>query len=412
MSGASLHDEPGGELPRLLYVGDVPVTDSAAGAALLFRLLRSYPAERLCLVGPIIPGMNRLPGVAYHHFGARFQRLLRTRLSGLYCTWITWRYHRLPRSVRRVAERFRPQAVLSVSQTGGWVIAWRLAARHAIPFHLLVHDDHAYAAYLPARFRSWAERHFAAAYRSASWRYCISPAMAEVYEQRYGVQGRVMYPTRDPANPVFPEPAPRIMVVKSALKFAYAGSIHGESNLQQVLAFAEVARARGHQLLVYSPQHKELTLLARAKGVAADVRAPLPSAELLRRLRSEADCLLVTGSFDPQQRTAVTTLFPSKLADYSATGLPLITWAPEYASITRFVRENAGVAELVTEAEPTATAAAMDRIASSAEYRWRLADTLIAVGRRCFSPESAWEMFSSALRADRSAARWPPELIP
>lgn len=103
-----LHLNDASQLPRLLYIGDVPVTDSVAGAALLFRLLRLYPAEKLCVIGPIHPGMNRLPGVEYHPLGAPLPRLFRTRLAGLYCTWVTWRYHRLPRAVRRVAENFRP----------------------------------------------------------------------------------------------------------------------------------------------------------------------------------------------------------------------------------------------------------------------------------------------------------------
>jgi glycosyltransferase involved in cell wall biosynthesis len=268
---------------------------------------------------------------------------------------------------------------------------------------LIAHDDGAYATYLPARFQPWAERNFAAAYRAASSRFCISPAMAEIYEQRYGQRGRVMYPTRDPTNPVFGQPAPRILVAKQALTFAYAGSIYGEPSLRQILAFAQVARGRGHRLLVYSPQHMELTTLAGADRGLLDVRPPLPSAELLRRLRDEADCLVVTSSFDPREGAAVSTLFPSKVADYSAAGLPLLAWAPLHASIARFVRENAGAAELVTEPDAAAVGPIMDRLASSPEHRRRLAENLIALARRCFSPEAAWDMFSAALRGTLSA---------
>lgn len=389
---------PDRDLPRLLYVGDIPVTDSMAGATFLFRLLQSYPADRLCVIGPVRPGMNMLPGVQYHQFGARLPRLLRTRLSGLYCTWITWNYYRLPLAVRRAAAAFRPEATLSVSQTGGWVGAWQLAAKAKIPFHLLAHDDYAYSAYLPARFRPWAERNFAVAYRAAHSRFCISPAMAEVYERRYGVPGQVMYPIRDIANPVFTDVAPRALATKSSLTFGYAGSIHGEPNLRQVAAFAQAARARGHRLLVYSPQHAALKALAGTDAIGLDVRAPLPtSAELMGRLRTEADVMLVTGSFDPLNRSVETTLFPSKLADYSAVGLPIIVWAPPFASITRFVREHPESADVVTDADATSLHLAMDRLAASPARRRQLGEAMIRLGRRFFAPEAAREMFHRAL---------------
>ena len=38
------------ELPRLLYLGDVPVEASYHGSALLYRLLQAYPAERLTII--------------------------------------------------------------------------------------------------------------------------------------------------------------------------------------------------------------------------------------------------------------------------------------------------------------------------------------------------------------------------
>ena len=376
------------------------------GAAFLFRLLSAYPAERLVVICPMNPGMNVLPGVRYHHLGARFPRLLATRLSGLYCSWLTWWYYQLPRAVRRVAEVFRPEATLSVSHAGGWLIAWRLAEELKIPFHLISHDDHAYSIHLPARLKPWAERKFTAAYRSARSRLCISQAMAEAYEQRYGVPGQVLYPIRDPANPVFAEVAPRTLAVKSTLTFAYAGSLHGESSLREIAAFARVANDGGHRLLVYTPQHAFLNAIAGAGAAGLDVRSPIgPSAELIRRLRDEADVLLVTGSFDPLNKGVVSTLFPSKLADYSAVGLPILVWAPPYASISRFVREHPDAAELVTKTDPASLLGMMSRLAAAPARRGALAEAMLALGHRYFAPEAAFELFQSALTSTDESVR-------
>ncbi len=38
------------KLPRLLYVGDVPIESSYHGSALLFRLLQNYPPVKLRIV--------------------------------------------------------------------------------------------------------------------------------------------------------------------------------------------------------------------------------------------------------------------------------------------------------------------------------------------------------------------------
>ena len=79
-------------LPRLLYLGQVPVAASYAGAALLFRLLYDYPPERLMILesslGPS-PLKQRLPSVAYRVLQAGNARLLHTRFATWYSSWLT-----------------------------------------------------------------------------------------------------------------------------------------------------------------------------------------------------------------------------------------------------------------------------------------------------------------------------------
>ena len=41
---------PEGPLPRLLYLGDVPVEASYHGSALIYRLLQHYPVDRLMII--------------------------------------------------------------------------------------------------------------------------------------------------------------------------------------------------------------------------------------------------------------------------------------------------------------------------------------------------------------------------
>lgn len=387
----------GGVLPRLLYVGDVPISNSFGGAVQLYRLLRNYPADNLVVCAPHAGKAPRLPGVRHVDFDARWPRLLRTRYSAAYCAWISWRWYSVPYWSRALVRDFRPTAVLTISQTSGWILAWRLAQREKLPLFMLVHDDHVFYRHLPPYLWTWAQQRFAEAYRNAAGRFCISEQMSAEYNRRYAIPAETLLPSRDPQNPVFNEPAPQTSAVKRALTFVFAGSVYGDAAVRQLAAFATAAAAMGHRLVVYSPQH---SVLLESVGAAPglDLRPPMDSMEWALRMRHEADCLLVTGSFDPAHRDQVNTLFPSKVADYSAIGLPLLAWAPDYASIADFARKHAGCMELVTDPDPASLAPALTRLASSTELRTGLAKEMLRLGDM-FSPEAAWRKFSTQLRS-------------
>jgi hypothetical protein len=276
--------------------------------------------------------------------------------------------------------------------------AWRLTKERKLPMLMMVHDDTVFSYHLPTWLQAWTNDRFANAYRDSASRICISPAMEESYAARFGARAEVIYPIRDPRNPVF-SPVQEARPERSAkIVFAYAGSIHGDANFRQLIEFASVAGENGHKLIVYSPQFERLRELAGGLNGELIVRPPVSPANVMERIRAEADCLLVTGSFDPAQREEVSTLFPSKMADYSAIGLPVLAWAPDYASITRFVKDNPDSAELVTEYSAQAIKPALECLAASFERRRRLASTVVKLGDRYFSPEAAWKIFSQQVR--------------
>ncbi len=90
--GEGAADTRGQELPRLLYIGDVPVESTLHGSALLYRLLEGYPPQKL----RIIEGFNvsqprhRLPAVAYRTFRPRWTRLINTRFGAPFSALATF----------------------------------------------------------------------------------------------------------------------------------------------------------------------------------------------------------------------------------------------------------------------------------------------------------------------------------
>jgi hypothetical protein len=383
-------------LPRLLYIGDVMVADTTAGEALLFRLLQSYPPEKLALICGVRPGAPLLPGAAYHHWGAAFPRLLRSRIAEEYVLYRAWKYYQVPRQIANIATLFKPEAILTISHVSGWLCAWQLARRRGIPLHIVVHDDLVYGNRFPRWASRWAERKFGEAYRTARSRLCVSDALSAAYEARFGAPGSVLYPTRGATQPVAEAVAPRVAQPTSSLVFAYGGSINTAEQFDQMLVFARVAGAAGHRLLVYTPQ--ESALRDRAAGVRSlDLRPAIPPAELKERLCAEADCLLLPQAFDESERAIASMSFPSKWVDYSAIGLPVLVWAPAWSVSADFAARQPGCAEVVTSPDEEQLAAALARLAASPGLRVQLAERILATGHQVFAPETGWHALWTAV---------------
>jgi hypothetical protein len=395
-------------LPRLLYIGDVAVADTMGGEALLFRLLQFYPPERLQLVCADRPGLPRLPGVTYHHYGPMFPNLLRTRIAEEYVLWRAWRYYEIPPAIAHVATMFKPDAILTISHVSGWLCAWQLAERRGIPFHMIAHDDGVYATRFPVWSRAWATRQFGEAYRAAATRFCISETMAEIYRERFGATADVIHPTHNGVRN-FSDAGPRVSETRPSMTFAYGGSINSAGDLELVLGAARAVSARGHRLIAFTPQHALLAARAADTRTTIEAHAPIHSDALMARFRNEADCLLLPQSMAEEDRLMVATAFPTKWADYSTLGLPLLAWAPPGSSSARFIGEHPGCAELVTGPSAADLEPAIARLESSAAHRRALAETLLRVSRTEFSPHAAWQRFHNAI-APPAAADSPDAL--
>jgi hypothetical protein len=88
--------------------------------------------------------------------------------------------------------------------------------------------------------------------------------------------------------------------------------------------------------------------------------------------------------------------FPSKLVDYTATGLPLLVCGPDYCSAVRWARRQGEIAEVVTSERIEELAAAVQRL-EQAPYRQRLGLASWEVGNRLFSYRTSVETLLRAL---------------
>lgn len=387
-------------LPRLLYVADVPVESSYHGSALVYRLLQDYPPERLLVIEakPLrsLPE-RRLSEVEYRQFSIGAERWLNTRLSRWASTWCALKAASSPRLLLRSFDGFDPEAVLTIAHGYSWLAAARMAMKMELPLHLIVHDDWpSMTAVVPA-FRPWLHCQFNKVYRQAASRFCVSPGMEAEYRRKYGISGHVMYPSYSKNCPPL-DLVPRAYRDESRpLVGAYAGNIFDRGNARLIATLAQCLEHRGGSLILFGPHSPE-----DLKSLGLDCHNILPqglvsSQEMIMRLRKEADFLFVPMPFGVDGDAGASRFsFPSKLTDYTATGLPLLICGPDCCSAVRWAQQNRAVAEVVTSPRIEDIGAAVNRL-EQAQHRELLGRAAMELGQTLFSHRTSVEILNKAL---------------
>lgn len=383
---------------NLLYVGDVPVEASYHGSALLHRLLSDYPHEKLTVIETATQSepKRRLPKVEYISYPIARQRWLNTRFHPYFVAWFSQAGTRVGPRITQSLNGFKFEGVLTVAHGFGWLAAAQIAHARNLPLHLMVHDDWPRAASIAPAFRSWLDARFADVYRQAQSRLCVSPAMRKFYEERYGQPAQVIYPSRAPHCPKFETPPARLARNDKPFTIAFAGTINSNGYIHALRALQNALMPAGGRLLIFGPLTADVAQQIGLDDPNTQVCGLLKWSELMTRLRDEADALFVPMSFDPCDRANMEMAFPSKLADCTATGLPLLIYGPDYCSAVTWARENEGVAEVV-EAEAQ-LAEAINRLANDPEHRVSLGQRALEVGGDYFTHERVQQVFSAALK--------------
>ena len=394
-------------LPRLCYIGDVPVESSYHGSALLYRLLQKYPAQNLVAVEQScrrsLPD-RRLISVRYEELRTNMNmtRFLTTRFYRFAAVWLTLDAKRQAPYVEALLGDFRPQAILTVAHGFSWLAASVFSERNSLPLHLIVHDEWPQMA-ITGPIKSWMKQRFGNVYRRAASRLCVSPVMVEEYERRYGVRGTLLYPSRGYDTPCFDGIGEIRPATGRPFTIAFAGSLNTGDYIGQLTALSRMVGNLAARMLLFGP-FDERTLIANGLDVDNVVMGGLlPSMELVRRLRMEADVLFVPESFEEAQSGELDLSFPSKLTDYTATALPLLIWGPKESAAVRWASSEPGVAAVVTEPDENAMAAMLKKLAAELAWRRDLGATAFEVGKRYFSPERAQSIFYEALLSSQAS---------
>ena len=384
-------------LPSLLYVGDVPVEASYHGSALLHRLLSDYPPERLIVIETATPSepSRRLARVNYFSYPIANQRWLNTRFHPYAVAWYSQAGARLATKVSQSLNGCSVEGVLTVAHGFGWLAAARIAKSRNVPLHLMIHDDWPRVADIAPSFRKRLDAQFGVVYRQAQSRLCVSPSMSSAYSQRYGPAAEVIYPSRARDSHAFEEPPGRLARNDGPFTIAFAGTINSNGYIRALVALQDALSSVKGRLLIFGPLTPEAARHVGFNDPNTEICGLLSAGDVIVRLREEADALFVPMSFNATDRDNMEMAFPSKLADCTATGLPLVIYGPTYCSAVRWARQNPGVAEIV-EAQAD-LGEALKRLANDPVHRLALGKRALEIGRQYFSHEHVQQVFHRAL---------------
>ena len=285
-------------------------------------------------------------------------------------------------------------AVLTIAHGYSWLTAAAFAQRHGLPLHLIVHDDCVATTAVAPGLRHFPEREFHRVYVTAATRFCASAGMEQAYRTMYGVPGTVLHPIRARDSRTWREPPARVRKPPDLFTVAFAGSITAGNIkvLEAVAGWLEGCRGRLEIYGVAAPA-------GRTWLTSPCISFPgfLPSGELAGVLRERADVLLAPMSFFPADRRNMVMGFPSKLADYTAIGIPILIAGPPDCSAVMWAAANPAAAASVTSLDHQALATALQGIRDDDDRRWELATGALRIGERDFGHAQVQRSFVEAL---------------
>ncbi len=370
----------------------------------LYRLLGEWPADRLVVVhsakrrekGPALEGVR--------HFPIPVRRLLergrQTRWHAYANMLATW----MPPSatvVDRALGPLRPDAVLTVAHDFLWLSAAEWCLRTNTPLHIIIHDDWPEFLSVPTWARRGLHRRFGKALRQAATRLCVSPGMAREYRCRYGVDCDVLLPSRGTESP-----KPELRCKKkpsSRLITGYLGGLPLAGYSRAIRKFADLLHGMDAEIYLYGSHSQESLRQEGLIHPAIVSKADVPHDESFTHMVDHVSALFCPVSFQPEDATIMRTLFPSKLADYTACGIPIVIWGPEESSAVQWARAHDHAAFVCTAPEGDGLIDFLHRLRSDEQLATRYSQGALAAGESDFSIDSARAKLVRAMTAAAGA---------
>jgi glycosyltransferase involved in cell wall biosynthesis len=330
---------------------------------LLTNLLQHYPGEVHAIAGydrdARLDSTFTTPCPTSHlTFPRRFPILwdrLRRRLPSV-------SNHYLQRTIHRQMRDLNTAVVFGAYPDGVHLVAAFRAAQHlGLPFYAHMHD-----LWLENTQRGTANGRLAALWepyilRHATRVLCMTEAMQEHYEKKYGIQPELLphcIADRDlDSAPTVLRPPQR-----QRPTVLFVGAVSDQMNLDalKVLAQASELLPQDYVLLFCTSSSREDL---ESLGIRSSrLQVQYVSRHEVQRLQGEVDVLVAPLSHKNGSPDEVRTVFSTKLLEYLIAGRPIVVFAPP-DSYHATSAQKGGWGYVVTEDSPQALAAAIQQVA-------------------------------------------------
>jgi len=319
-------------------------------------------------------------------------RLRKSRLGPRFASWIT-DYENLiwplksNRALEETVQKFQPQIILTLAETGLCHIAREAAERHKLPLAGMFLD------WFPIMKNhyghKWTQgilsRRYRDLYAACDLAFCTSEGMQELLGPH--PNSHVIYPM--PGKHRVPDKA--WPPSNGKFRLVYVGSVENFYGRMICSLIEAIDQTTDLEIIVVGPNadwRSELLQRAKAKGVYLGFKPPEEAATVM----AGADALLVVMSFEKEHELFMRTSFTTKFLDYVAFSKPVILWGPEYCSPMRIARRDGG-ALVINRQEASQVVAGSREIAGNLALRQKLSEDAVRLHQTLFNPDRLQGVF-------------------
>ena len=337
-----------------------------------------------------------------------FQKIKKSRFGPVLRKWILDFENLLwpligCRELQKVVEKFQPDVMLTLAETGLCHIASKVARKNRIPLAGLFLD---WFPVMNAHFgHEWTRpilsKRYRKLYAACDLAFCTSDGMLETLGPH--PNSRVIYPmpgSHKLPKKTFPSATGKFRIV-------YVGSAQGFYGRMLRALIHEVEKHSGLDLIIVGPTQdwpKEDLRLANEKGICLGFLPPEKAAEVI----VSADALLVVMSFEREHELFMRTSFTTKFLDYSVFAKPVILWGPDYCTPSRLAKREDAALVVETEMPEGVIASAIKLMDDPTEVA-RLSVASRRLNNSVFNPDRLQEIFVNEI--EMLALRKPKKMF-
>jgi glycosyltransferase involved in cell wall biosynthesis len=375
---------------RILLISSALPRDTTAGEVILYRHFSRFPDLKLAIATDNLEGL-----MAEHLLEIQPNRILNRLTITRFSRWandISQCLHPFFNydSLRNYIKHHKIDLILTVAEGIHWIAAQKMAREFNIPLVTIFHDWWSDLAPIHPWAKKIVDTRFKQLYQQSTLALCVSEEMQQSLGNHLNAQ--VLYPI-----PIQLTKAtePLTLPNDKHFKVVYAGKLSGFYAAMIQDLCTSIQEVQELKLKLFGPEPNWIAALLQEIN-QPDIYGGFLSRDLLEQELTTANALLVTISFEKENRRWAETSFPSKLVEYCQFQKPIIIWGPEYCSAIRWGRKYQS-ALVVTSSLLQDLVKAIKELANQPEEQTRLADRASEIALGMFNPERIQRQFVDSL---------------